>query len=159
MLWDNFKISYRIIQERPWDRPQWIQVNISFIFTDQLYLCIFYHKSWDGSVGVTAKPRDEKPQNCCSRRGWGVSVLSLGPTSLKGPRRSFLEDIWLGCKADHSPLSSPEVKKEWSYNSSLHLPSWNTQRILHQSLIFFHSIKFSDCLNFYPANVKNWVSS
>jgi len=35
-----------------------------------------------------------------------------------GTRALFLWVKWPGCVADHSPPSSAEVKKAWSYNST-----------------------------------------
>jgi hypothetical protein len=72
---------------------------------------------------------------------------------------SFVWVKWLGSKADHSPLSSAEVRNEWLYLCSIYTPSCgvkDTLVLLWEAPINFNMSIHPSICPFMCVNVSAW---
>jgi hypothetical protein len=72
---------------------------------------------------------------------------------------SFVWVKWVGSKADHSPLSSAEVRNEWLYLCSIYKPSCglkDTLVLLWEAPINFNMPIHSSICPFMCLNVSAW---
>jgi hypothetical protein len=89
-------------------------------------------------ISIMTLPLTVQPWNRSLFPGWGKRVFSSPkfPGQLLG-LHSLLISVynasstgvkWPGCEADHSPLSTAEIKNEWSQPSFCDVPLWCSQR-------------------------------
>jgi hypothetical protein len=130
--------------EKSWQRSNWFRFYICRVVSlTSCYACglwkgcikccrhMYCYTEWKQDIHVefciVISKTEMEMRNIVSGRGLGillfttVSRTALGPTQPPiqwGTRGSFPGVKRPGCEADHSPLSSVEVKNAWSYTST-----------------------------------------